>query len=80
MNCGLTSNLQCGHIVSRRYNATRWDSSNAMALCRGCHMKFTYDPLGWIDFIGQDRFFELKRKAQKKITVDYELLLKTLRR
>ncbi len=65
VRCSRTDGLQCAHIVGRRYFAVRWDEANAVALCMGCHKTFTHDPLGWIDFIGEERFFELKRRAQQ---------------
>ena len=43
--CHTTENLQCAHVISRRYHATRWDPLNAMALCRGCHLWQTTHPL-----------------------------------
>lgn len=39
--------LQAAHIVSRRYRATRWDETNAMALCGAHHFKFTVNPDEW---------------------------------
>ncbi len=47
--CGyeVPSELQCAHIWSRRYYATRFDERNAVALCRGCHIMFTHSPAQW---------------------------------
>lgn len=39
--------LQCAHIVSRRYRAVRWDESNALCACAGCHHWMTVRPLEW---------------------------------
>lgn len=36
--CGSTQSLQCAHIESRRFVATRTDLANAWCLCAGCHM------------------------------------------
>lgn len=43
--------LQCAHIHSRDYSATRLDPENALTLCRSCHMYFTNRPLEWEGFI-----------------------------
>ncbi len=60
--CGSMEHLQCAHIVSRRYLATRWDGRNAMALCRGCHFYFTNHPLEWEVFCGEV-YQEMKHEA-----------------
>jgi 5-methylcytosine-specific restriction endonuclease McrA len=67
--CGTPNNLQCAHIITRSYPLTRFDEANAMALCAGCHKYFTHRPLEWIDYVGKDRFWELKRKAQEYTAV-----------
>lgn len=40
-------NLQCCHVVSRRYRAIRWDLSNAIPMCAAHHIYFTHHPLEW---------------------------------
>ena len=81
--CGSIHSIQCAHLVSRRYHATRWSMSNAVALCARCHMKYTYDPLAWDDWVA-DRFgdaiyAELRRVARQGVShVDYEDVLKSL--
>lgn len=45
--CGTTEHLQCAHIVSRTYLRTRHDPENAIALCRSCHVRFTFLPVEW---------------------------------
>ncbi len=45
-----SGNLQCAHIVSRRYRALRWDSENAVPLCGGHHTYFTARPAHWEQF------------------------------
>ena len=42
-------NLQCGHIISRRYRAVRWAADNAKPLCGAHHVYFTHHPLEWED-------------------------------
>lgn len=49
--CGTADNLQCAHIISRSYKAIRTHQWNAVALCRGCHVRFTHRPLEWEDFV-----------------------------
>src|SRR4029079_18440964 len=53
-SCG--GNLQCAHVVSRTYRATRWrtdDPPGAVPLCGAHHVWFTHHPLEWIDFMGE---------------------------
>ena len=59
--------LQCAHLISRRYRATRWEEDNAMCLCAAHHMWLDTHPLEkdrqiekWI---GEERFQELKNQA-----------------
>lgn len=52
-NCGSITNLQCAHIVSRRYSATRTRLDNAFCLCAKCHMHFTEWPLEFHAFVVQ---------------------------
>lgn len=66
-SCGSTDNLQCAHIISRKYNATRTDENNAFCLCARCHMNFTDDPVGFglfvIDRVGEPAYDALRAKA-----------------
>lgn len=66
--------LQCAHIVSRRYLATRWAWDNAFCLCAGCHYWGHADPLGWIDYVekmhGPNHLADLKRRAQRIVKMD----------
>lgn len=59
--------LQCAHIMSRRYAATRTDENNAFCLCARCHMRYTEHADEWMDFIdstiGRAEFDRLKAKA-----------------
>ena len=70
-HCGTTANLQCAHIVSRRYSATRTDLENAFALCAGCHMRFTEWPLEFAHFvlskIGEEKYRALREKAHNPL-------------
>jgi len=46
-DCGSNQFLQAAHGFSRRYRGTRWLPINGFCLCRGCHKRWTHDPLGW---------------------------------
>lgn len=50
-NCGKTEWLQCAHINSRRFNATRVDIRNAFCLCASCHRFYTDYPREFSHFI-----------------------------
>lgn len=81
--CGSGALLQCAHIVSRRYFAVRWDFTNAVTLCMGCHKKFTHDPIGWdlwvIGRFGAEFYEDLKRRAYVITKPDYDPTLADLR-
>jgi len=70
-NCNSTDSLQCAHIVSRGYAATRCDLDNAFCLCAKCHMYFTKWPIEFRDFVisavGQKLYDELKLKAEQGV-------------
>lgn len=74
---------QCAHIVSRRYRATRWLAINAVCLCAGCHVGFTYDPIAWEDWCEDHlpgRLAMLKTAARAGVAgVDYDELCASLR-
>lgn len=53
--CGATANLQCAHIVSRRFSHTRCDEENAFCLCAGCHHHFTDHPVEFAEFVLRER-------------------------
>ena len=81
--CGSAFRVQCAHIVSRRYDATRWSMDNAVALCAKHHMKWTHDPLGWDDWVterfGPGRLRGLKVRARQGVAkVDLEAVVESL--
>ena len=45
--CGEPYNLQCAHLVSRRYRAIRFSPLNAVALCSRHHVYYTYRTIEW---------------------------------
>lgn len=50
-HCGGDNVLQCAHIISRRYTATRTDLRNAFCLCAACHRYFTDHPVAFGRFV-----------------------------
>lgn len=50
-NCGHTDNLQCAHIISRRFAHTRTLFNNAFCLCAGCHRHYTDHPVEFARFV-----------------------------
>lgn len=66
--CGKTDcRLECAHIVSRRYAATRTDEGNAWCLCSYCHRYLTENPYEHVQFavatLGEDGYKALLDKA-----------------
>jgi 5-methylcytosine-specific restriction endonuclease McrA len=84
-NCGDPdySKLQCAHIISRRYSATRTDLANAWSLCWTCHRRFTDWPYEHSRFItrtiGTERYEELRQKAETPTKMDWDIELLRLR-
>lgn len=64
--CGSTDKLQCGHYVSRKYNALRWDLTNCHAQCGGCNIIHNRNPSTYskymIESYGTSIFKELENK------------------
>lgn len=81
-SCLTPLNLQCAHIFSRRYMSVRFDPANAMALCAGCHKKYTHNPIEWEDFcikqMGVDDYQDLRRRAVVLTRLDYEEVLRDI--
>ncbi len=81
--CGRTQGVQCAHLISRRYHATRWMLGNAVTLCASCHLGGHMDPLRFEDWcvarLGEAGWAELRAIARRGTPwVDYEAVLKTL--
>lgn len=81
--CGRTDNLQCAHLVSRRYSATRCVLDNAWTLDAGCHMRLTVEPFEHVvwatQMVGAERYEELRQIALQGIKVDWVEKLAELR-
>ena len=59
-------NLQCAHIISRSYFATRWDFDNAICLSASRHAYYTFRPIEWHRFIDEKfpgRYARLEKRA-----------------
>ena len=78
--CGSRENLQCAHIISRTYSATRVDPRNAYCLCASDHLYYTRWPREFSKFVtehtGSELYDELKLKAETvtKVRWDDELI------
>ncbi len=83
--CGSTdySRLQCAHIVSRRFSATRCDEINAAALCGACHLRLTNEPYEHVAFaigrLGEAAYAELRARALAGGKQDWETVADELR-
>lgn len=75
--------LQCAHLISRRYKATRWLEGNAACLCKAHHVYWTHNPLEWDEWcgiqLGAIEWDELKRIAREGGKTDYPEVLARLK-
>ena len=53
--CGEIYNLECAHIIIRRYYIARWDLWNLILLCRRCHGEFDSNPAAGMKWF-QEKF------------------------
>lgn len=83
-NCGGTNFVQCAHIISRRYSATRTKLNNAFALCAKCHRYYTDHPKEFGKFIDRTWAGEIYETmfqfAQSPIKMDWITELARLKR
>jgi HNH endonuclease len=81
--CHSTEGLQCAHLISRRYLATRWNDDNAVALCFRCHKRYTERPLEWDDWcashLGEGLWSGLKEIAMNGGRPDIAEVVRRLR-
>lgn len=77
--CGTPNDLQCAHLVTRAYKAVRHDPMNAVALCKGCHVRWTHRPLEWAEWceerLGAAEWANLRKRALAGGKTDYKNLL-----
>lgn len=82
-NCGVTFQLQCAHGFPRTYRNTRWDERNLWALCKACHVYFTYRPLEWTDWMkdrmGLDLYRAVRGAALSPTKIDVANVLSVLK-
>lgn len=79
--------LQCAHILSRRFTATRWDENNALCLCAGCHFWAHNNPIEFTKLVegilGTENLEKLLEKARsyagRVSRVDYEEIVADLK-
>jgi len=77
--CSRTNNLQCAHIISRKYSWTRTALDNAFCLCASCHRHFTDNPVDFGRFtiaqIGEEAYQSLldRRNSIDKFNWDDEV-------
>jgi len=69
-NVQCSSNLECAHIHSRRYQIVRHDPINALSLCGAHHRWYTDHPVFFAEFcirlLGEDHMGILREKLQFK--------------
>lgn len=67
--------LQCAHVRSRRFSATRTDERNAVCLCAGCHHYFTDHPYEWAEAVdeiqGAGVYAEMMAASEPVTKVDW---------
>lgn len=85
INC--SQQLQCMHIVSRKYNATRCDTRNAFSGCAAHHRFYTDHPREFSRFITQtwaqkyyDTVYQNSRDASLGKSVDWQERIDFLKR
>lgn len=73
--CGKTLNLQCAHIISRRFSHTRCVERNALCLCAGCHHHYTDHPAEFgtlvLTFMDPSEYDHLTEMSQRTGKVDW---------
>lgn len=83
-SCGSEKWLQCAHINSRRFNATRCDTRNAFSLCASCHRKYTDFPREFSRFItttwAQSYYDDMYQKSRTATKVDWDERIEFLTR
>lgn len=57
--------------MGRRHVGLRWHPSNAISLCRGCHLFFTEHPFDFAewcrDYLGEEVVSELRRESSRPV-------------
>ena len=65
--------IDCSHIVTRKFRGVRWDTLNALCLCRSCHTKMADDPPGHAELVkkikGEEGYWELIRRKNQTVKI-----------
>ena len=84
--CGRKETLQAAHLFSRRFLNTRWDLSNILCLCAGCHFAAHSCPITFAEkvkrILGEDKYELLKESHNliyKPTISDLEIKIKILK-
>lgn len=82
--CGSRERLQCAHLISRAYRATRWDEDNAWCLCAADHTRYTHRPVEWAILLeqrlGERGVQKLRSRALQYGRPDYRLIAERLQK
>lgn len=89
LKCGKETSLQCSHVITRSSRGFRWDETNAITLCVGCHIYWWHkEPLEAEEWLRTSlplfyEHWQLNRQRVVKISVAdrtdlYEQLKKRL--
>ena len=75
------NDLQWAHYRSRNKHSVRWDESNAVGLCGGCHTHLDRNPNEKVEFfrtlLGQEEFAHINLRAEatmRSATTDYKAI------
>jgi len=76
--CGLTKELQVGHLFERRHRHTRWDvheKGNNHLQCPNCNYKHEEKPEKYQDMykrrFGEEAYAELDARAHSRMKIEY---------
>lgn len=59
--------LQCAHVIRRRFAATRTDLENGRCLCLRHHTLVDSNPMYMVELVGRDTYERLWLKAQRGV-------------
>lgn len=65
-SCNRRDNLQCAHIIGRKYSQTRCSFRNALCLCASCHAIYTDNPIDFARFVSEHALGEYTDKERIK--------------
>ena len=65
-----SSQLQCAHIISRKYGITRFDPRNCLALCWAHHRFCHEEPLLFTEWLEENRVEDLIYLRKRRMEVE----------